>query len=143
MREIVKVRTVAGSVVVSLPSSVLEPVGLKPGDRVIVEAAPPRRLILTKEGPTMTSTQRLELELELLEKKKQALDSDLHYKSQQYNSSMPTEDGMDDASVAMLILSELERDRDRLDTEVAEKKLELYDLQGGSTGPKVDRQLAG
>ncbi len=80
----------------------------------------------------MTSTQRLELELELLEKKKQALDSDLHYKSQQYNSSMPTEEGMDDASVAMLILSELERDRDRLDTEVAEKKLELYDLQARS-----------
>ena len=130
MRKIVKVRTVAGSVVVSLPASVLEPVGIKPGDRVIVEAAPPRRLILTKEGKTMTSTQRLELEIELLEKKKQALDSDLRYKVRQRNSSMPTEEGMADESVAVLILSELERDRDRLDTEIAERKLELYDLQG-------------
>jgi antitoxin component of MazEF toxin-antitoxin module len=42
MREIVKVRSVAGSLVVSLPQSVLETVGLKEGDRVVVEAAPPR-----------------------------------------------------------------------------------------------------
>jgi antitoxin component of MazEF toxin-antitoxin module len=131
MREIVKVRTVAGSVVVSLPASVLEPVGIKPGDRVIVEAAPPRRLILTKEGEIMTSTQRLEFEIDLLERKKRAIESDIRYKARQHNDSMPTEEGMEDSSVAMLVLTGLERDRDRLDVEIAEKKLELYDLQGG------------
>jgi antitoxin component of MazEF toxin-antitoxin module len=66
MREIVKVRTVAGSVVVSLPQSVLDPVGIKSGDRVVVEAAPPRRLIISKEGETMTSSQRMELEATLV-----------------------------------------------------------------------------
>ena len=135
MREIVKIRKVAGSIVTSLPASVLDPVGLKPGDRVIVEAAPPRRLILTKEGQTMTSTQRVELEIELLEKKRQALDSDLRYKARQHNDSMPTEEGMDDGDVAMLVLAGLERDRDRLDVEVAEKKLELYDLAGATLEP--------
>lgn len=131
MREIVKVRTVAGSVVVSLPASVLEPVGIKPGDRVVVEAAPPRRLVITKEGKTMTSTERLEREIDLLEKRKQAIESDLQYKERQYNDSMPTEEGMDDPSVALLVLTGLVRDRDQLEVEIAEKKLGLYDLQGG------------
>jgi len=131
MREIVKVRTVAGSVVVSLPASVREPAAIEPGDRVVVEAAPPRRLIITKEGKTMTSTERLELEIDLLEKKKQALESDIRYKARQHNDSMPTEEGMDDPDVALLVLSRLQRDRDQLDVEIGEKKLALYDLQGG------------
>jgi antitoxin component of MazEF toxin-antitoxin module len=131
MRETVKVRSVAGSLVVSLPQSVLEPVGLKEGDRVIVEAAPPRRLVITKEGKTMTSTQHLEMEIDLLEKKKKATESDLRYKARQYNGNMPCEEGMSDNDVAFLILMSIERDRDLLDVEIAEKRLELYTIQAG------------
>ncbi len=83
MREIVKVREVAGSVVITLPQSVLSPIALAPGDRVLVEAAPPRRLVITKEGQTMHSTVRLELEIDLLQKKRAALESDLEYKKRQ------------------------------------------------------------
>jgi antitoxin component of MazEF toxin-antitoxin module len=132
MREIVKLRTVAGSVVVSLPQSVLEPIGLKAGDRVVVEAAPPRRLIVTREGSTMTSTARLELEIDLLEKKKAAIDSDLKYKQEQYNKNMPCDEGMNDNDVAVLVFHELIRDQDRLDVEIAEKRIALYDLQAGA-----------
>jgi hypothetical protein len=132
MREIVKVRLVAGSTVISLPQSVLDPVGLKAGDRVLVEAAPPRRLIITKEGATMSSTQRLELEIDLLEKKKAAMNSDLKYKERQHNNSMPVDEGMSDPSVAVLVMSSVVRDRDRLTAVIAEKKLELYDLLGAS-----------
>ncbi len=132
MREIVKVRVVAGSVVVSLPQSVLEPAGIKPGDRVVVEAAPPRRLVLTKETVTMTSSQRLEMEIDLLEKKQTALASDQGYKLLQYNSSMPCEPGMRDNDVAQLILHGLQRDRDQIAVEIAEKRLELYDLAGAT-----------
>jgi len=131
MRETVKVRSVAGSLVVSLPQSVLEPVGLKEGDRVIVEAAPPRRLVITKEGKTMTSTQQLEMEIDLLEKKKTATESDLRYKARQYNDNMPCEPGMEDNDVAFLMLMSIERDRDRLDVEIAEKRMELYSIQAG------------
>ena len=131
MREIVKVRMVAGSLVVSLPQSVLEPVGLREGDRVVVEAAPPRRLHITKEGNTMTSAQHLEMEIDLLEKKKTAIQSDLNYKERQYNSNMPCEEGMSDNDVATLIMSSLVRDRDRFDVEIAEKRVELYEVQGG------------
>jgi antitoxin component of MazEF toxin-antitoxin module len=132
MRELVKLRTVAGSVVVSLPQSVLEPVGLKSGDRVLVEAAPPRRLIITKEGAIMTSTARLELEIDLLEKRKAAISSDLDYKQEQYNKNMPCDPGMSDNDVAVLVFHELSRDRDKIDAEIAEKRLQLYDLQAGA-----------
>lgn len=36
-REIVKARIVAGSVVVSLPKSILDPLDIKPGDQVVLE----------------------------------------------------------------------------------------------------------
>jgi antitoxin component of MazEF toxin-antitoxin module len=132
MRELVKLRTVAGSVVVSLPQSVLEPVGLKSGDRVLVEAAPPRRLIITKEGTIMTSTVRLELEIDLLEKQKTAISSDLAYKHEQYDKNMPCDPGMSDNDVAGLVFHELSRDRDKIEAAIAEKRLQLYDLQAGA-----------
>jgi len=131
MREFVKIRSVAGSLVVSLPQSVLEPVGLREGDRVVLEAAPPRRLILTKEGVSMTSTQRLEMDIDLLEKKKTAIESDLRYKERQYNSDMPCDEGMSDNDVAILVMSALVRDRDQFDVEIAEKRIQLYELQAG------------
>lgn len=143
MRELVKIREVAGSVVVTLPQSILDPLGLKAGDRVLLEASPPRRIVITQEGATMSSTARLELEIELLEKKKRALESDLRYKGRQYNSNMPTDEGMSDPDVAVLVLAGLERDRDHMDVEITEKKLELYDLQGGETGAKADGPTAG
>ncbi len=126
---------VAGSLVVSLPQSVLEPVDLKEGDRVILESAPPRRLIITKEGRTMTSTQHLEMEIDLLEKKKTAIQSDLRYKEYQHNSNMPCDQGMSDKDVAALIMYELVRDRDRLNVELAEKRIQLYELQAGEDSP--------
>ena len=131
MRDILKVREVAGSVVVTLPKPILDPIGLRPGDRVLVEAAPPRRIVITKEGATMQSTARLELEIDLLEKRRQALESDLAYKKRQYDDSMPCEEGMSDPDVAVLMLFSVARDGDRIDSEIAQKKLEMYDLQGG------------
>ena len=130
MRDLLKIREVAGSTVVTLPQSILDPIGLRPGDRVLVEATPPRRITLTKEGATMQSTARLELEIDVLEKRSQALESDLAYKGRQHEMSMPCDDGMSDPDIAILLMSGLVRDRDRLDFEIAQKKIELYDLLG-------------
>ena len=130
VRELLKVREVAGSVVVTLPQSILDPIGLRLGDRVLVEAAPPRRIVITKQGATMQSTARLELEIDVLEKRRQALESDLAYKRRQQENDMPCDDGMSDPDVALLMLSGLARDRDRLKFEIAQKKIELYDLLG-------------
>jgi hypothetical protein len=114
---------------------VLESVGLKAGDRVVVEAAPPRRLIITKEGNTMTSTARLVLEIDLLEKKKAAIDSDLAYKQEQHNKSMPCEREMADDDLVGVVFYGLTRDRARIEVEIAEKQIELYDLQAGAVQP--------
>ena len=136
MRELLKVREVAGSTVVTLPQSILDPTGLRPGDRVLVEATPPRRVTLTKEGATMQSTARLELEIGVLEKRRQALESDLAYKGRQHEMNTPCDDGMSDPDVALLLMSGLTRDRDRLDFEIAQKKIELYDLLGVPSNDK-------
>ncbi|MCC6394777.1 MAG: hypothetical protein IT167_29555 [Bryobacterales bacterium] len=79
----------------------------------------------------MTSTQHLEMEIDLLEKKKKATESDLRYKARQYNGNMPCDPGMEDNDVAFLMLMSIERDRDLLDVQIAEKRLELYNIQAG------------
>ena len=48
----------------------------------------------------------------------------------QHETSMPCDEGMSDPDVALLLMSGLARDRDRLDFEIAQKKIELYDLLG-------------
>ncbi len=78
----------------------------------------------------MESTMRLEMEISLLTKRRQALESDLDHKRRQYDKNMPCDDGMSDPDVALLMMSGLVRDRDRLDSQIAEKQLALYDLQG-------------
>ena len=99
MRDILKVREVAGSVVVTLPQPMLASIGLQPGDRVLVEAAPPRRIVITKEGATMQSTARLELEIDVLERRRTALESDLAYKICQHEKNMPCDEGPEETRV--------------------------------------------
>ena len=79
----------------------------------------------------MQSTARLEREIDVLEKRRQALESDLAYKGHQHEKNMPCDEGMADPDLALLLMSGLARDCNRLDFEIAQKKLELYDLQGG------------
>lgn len=78
----------------------------------------------------MPTTRRLELELELLTNKKAALESEASFLVSQHNLSMPVEPGAEDESVVELTIKQLTRDRDRVDIEIAEKKLALFDAQG-------------
>jgi antitoxin component of MazEF toxin-antitoxin module len=138
MREYVKIREAGGSAVVTLSPSILDAIGLRHGDRVLVEASPPRRILLTKEGDVMPSTARLELEIDLLLKRKRSIESDLAFKEKQYDKSRPCDAGMGDPEVAILVMSELARDKDRLDVQIAEKKLELSDLLGNDTANRTN-----
>ncbi len=85
----------------------------------------------------MHSTVRLELEIDLLQKKRAALESDLEYKKRQYDKNMPCDEGMSEPDVAVLAMSSIERDRDRIDVQISEKRLELYDLQAGELAPGI------
>ncbi len=42
---------------------------------------------------------------------------------------MPCEEGVGDNPVAGLLFCELNRGRDRIDVEIAEKRVQVYDLQ--------------
>lgn len=129
-RDILKVRKVGGTLVVTLTQGILDQIPLNEGDRVLIEALPPRRVLISKEEAVVPSTRRLELELELLEAQKQALDSDWKFKAYQHNHSMPCQEGMADQDVAMLLLYDIEHKRDALAAQIAEKRLELFELEG-------------
>jgi len=78
----------------------------------------------------MPNTRRIELEIQALEAKQKAIESDIEYKIFQDNKSMPVDEGMNDPSVAELILHGLNHERDTVAASIAEKRLELFELQG-------------
>lgn len=138
-----KLREVAGSVVATIPQEILSGAGLQTGDRVLVEAAPPKRILITKEGPIMQSSQRLQLEIDLLEKRLAAIQSDLQYKERQYNSNMACDEGMSDPDVAILVMTGIGRDRDQLAVEIAQKRLQLFDLGAGASAGPTENEVGG
>ena len=129
-RDIVTVRKVGGTLVVTLTQGVLAKVEIKAGDKVLIEAAPPKRIIISKEEDQMPTTKRTELELDLLEKQKAALHSEMQFAITQHNLGMPVEPGMEDDSILKLRVGQLEHESNKVDLEIARKRLELFDLQG-------------
>ena len=129
-REILKVRRVGATLVVTLTQEILLHTKLVEGDRVLIEAIPPKRILITKEEVNVPNTRRIELEIEALEAKQRALESEITYKAYQHNNSMPTDPGMADNEVAMLILHGLGYERDKVAADLAGKRLDLFELQG-------------
>ena len=131
MRAIVKIRRVSQSLVVTLTQSLVGEVGLQEGDRVLIEAAPPRRIIISKEEKSVPNTRRVELELEVLEGRKAALEADVSFKVKQHNLSMPVqEDVVDDGDIMELTFARLNYELAKLNAEIAKKRLGLFELQG-------------
>ena len=129
-RDIIKVRKVGGTLVVTLTQAVLAKVQLEEGDRVMIEAVPPKRIIISREEEPMSNTQRTELELEVLKGRKAALDSQLEFVVAQNNLNMPLQEGLDDSSIVELTIRQITHDRDKVTVELAQKRLEFFDLQG-------------
>lgn len=129
-REILKVRKVGGTLVVTLTQAVLEQIPIAEGDRVLIEAVPPKRILISKEETVMPNTRRSELELQVLEARHEALDTEISYVIAQNNLNMPTEPGMNDADIVELRLKQLQHERGKVAVNIAEKRLELFELQG-------------
>jgi hypothetical protein len=133
MRDIVKVRKVGETLVVTLTQTVLSEVDLAEGDRVVIEPVPPKRIIITKVGQAVINTQRASLEMDILEQKKHALESEMKFVVAQNNLNLPVEPAMGETDLVELRLKQLQWDRDKIDVQLAEKRLEMFELQGSST----------
>lgn len=129
-RDMVKVRKVGQSLVVTLTQDVLSEVNFEEGDRLLLEPIPPRRIVISKEAKTMTSTRRIELQLEHLENQRQAMEAERDFLLHQYKTNMPVEEGADDEATVGLSVMKFNRDISRIDVEISQKKLELFDAQG-------------
>jgi antitoxin component of MazEF toxin-antitoxin module len=130
MRDIVKVRKVGETLVVTLTQTILAEVQLTEGDRVLLEPVAPRRIILTKEEKAVSNTHRTQLEIDVLEQRQRALDSEIEFVIAQNNLNMPIEGGMGESDVVELRLKQLTWEREKIAVQLSEKRLELFDLQG-------------
>ena len=129
-RDMVKVRKVGQSIVVTLTQDVLNEVEIEEGDRLLLEPIPPRRIVISKEPKKISSTRRLELELEVLENKRDALKSDQTFLMKQWHLSMPVDERAKDPAVFDLSIEQINLDISRIEVEISEKKLALFDAQG-------------
>jgi antitoxin component of MazEF toxin-antitoxin module len=124
-RDILKVRKVGGTLVVTLTQGVLEQVPLAEGDRVLIEALPPKRIFISKEEKTVPNTRRIELELQILEAKRESFGSQISHAVAEYNNHGGI--ASDDLEV---MVKYWESERDKVAVTIAEKNLELFELQG-------------
>src|SRR4051794_1483150 len=111
MRDVVKVRKVGETLVVTLTQAVLSDIDLAEGDRVVIEPVPPKRLIITKEEKAVVNTERTSLEIDILEQRKRAVVSEMEFVMAQNNLNIPVEPGMDQSDVVELRLKQLQWDR--------------------------------
>ena len=125
-RDILKVRKVGGTLVVTLTQGVLEQVPLIEGDRVLIEALPPRRILISKEATNMPSTRRLELEIGVLEAKRESFNLQISAEIAAFkiNDMGAGSEWLDSQ------IKTIEADRGKVEVSLAEKKLEMFDLQG-------------
>lgn len=116
--------------VISITQTILAKMELSDGDRVLIEALPPNRLVITKEIKAMPNTKRAELELAILEARKAALELDSESKVWQHNNSMELDLRLTDGDTFTLVMMERNRELADLDVEIAKKRLEIFELQG-------------
>ncbi len=134
VRDTVKARKVGDSVVITLTKPILDAVEISEGDSLVLETTTSGRVIARKEGRLVTASERMELELELVEKKRAALDAETECILSQYNNSMPiAHPWVNDSSVMEIVMSDMRWQKSKLDIEIIEKRLELFEAGGVET----------
>lgn len=135
-REIVKLRKVAGSMVISIPQSILFETQIVEGDRVLIECITGTRLMLTKEGKNMPNVQRAELELAVLQAQKEAHISSAEYLVWQRDNPTVCSTSLLSSDILHQQMLERKREAADLEVEIAKKRLEIFELQGSIPAAK-------
>jgi len=128
-RDIVKARRSGESLVVTLTQEVLAGIEIAEGDRLMLETAGNRRIIITKEDAVQTTTTRsLELEIDALEKERDALAAESKLSAVKWNRGF-TGPGFDE-DIMEATMAEWNRDIARKEADIARKRIELFELEG-------------
>ncbi len=98
----------------------------------MIETMPPHKMIVSKEpeDTEIPNSRHLQLEIAVLEADLQEFDCDADFKMAQWKLNMPTEIGMDDGSIFELTMKELNLKRAKTRAIIAQKQLELFEIQG-------------
>ena len=131
-RENVKARQVGGSLVITLTKPVIEEAKIQEGDTLVVETIGSERIMVRKETAPMMPLKRAELELQILNKRKTALELEMSLAAWEHNNSMPSaHPGIEQAPEIMEgAMKEWSWDLAKIEVDVAEKRLEIFELGG-------------
>ena len=131
MRDRVKVRKVGGSLIITLTKSVAEEMDVSEGDSLMMETLNNQRIMLIKEADDMPATQTVELELEVLERRKAAIEAETALAIHEYSNSMPTvHPYIGDETIMESTMRQWRWEIAKLDTSIAKKRLQLFEIGG-------------
>jgi len=129
----VKARKVGDSVVVTITRPALEEAEIAEGDSLVLEALGRGKILISKEVPSMSLPQTLQLELDILESRKAAIEAEMALAVHEHNKSMPTaHPGIEDSDIMEGASREWNWELRKLDVEIAQKRLDLFKLTGFS-----------
>ena len=135
IRDTVKARQVGESLVITLTKPLAEEAGVTKGDILLLEALNDGRILVRKETIPMNPTQSLELELSILEKRRQALQKERDYILWQYNNNTPSHHaGIEYPELMEGTMQCNAWEISKLDVKIAEKRLEIFMADGTIPG---------
>jgi len=120
----VKVRRVGDSLVVTIPRSILSETGIGEGDIMILEPIGEKRVIVHPPEQVESTVQRLQLEIEVELKRKQAMENQRVFRLWEYDMGTLDQDSMQGG------MSQLVWEESEIEVVIAEKRLEIFKLTG-------------
>ena len=139
MRDTVKVRKVGESLVVTVTRPLAEISGIAEGDLLIIEVLDSGRLMMFKDKQPDRVIGIVELELEVLESRHHEKIAERELMVAEYTNSMPTRHpGIEDQYIMEGAMKEINWDIAKIETEVSERKLELFKVDGRASRFKYD-----
>ena len=139
MRETVKARKVGESLVVTVTKPIAEMCGITEGDSLTIEVLDSGRMMMFKDKQPDRAIGMVELELELLESRCREKVAERALMVSEYNNSMPTaHPGIDDQYIMEGSMKEINWDVIKIETQIAERMLELFKMDGRTPRFKFD-----
>ena len=134
----VKARKVGDSVVMTLPKVMLDSTGFLEGDSLLLESNVPGFLSVRKENDKMEKLKEAEMELTVLRRKLDFVNSEVELAGTEYKHSMPTRHpGIEDPTMMEAYMNEFSFRQSKIRLKIAKKELAIYRMSG--LKPQQDR----